>query len=225
LRPSTVGRRPRRWATGLALIALGLVAATVALALRNPSTRPAATPHALASKVGSGPEQRQTRKSEPRTLARAQLPRPVHIAIPSIHVSARVIPLGLNPDRTLEVPTGFAKTGWFTEGPEPGERGAAVIVGHLESLNGPGVFFHLRDLRPGGRIRIRLADGTVVRYVARSSLTVPKGRFPTRRVYARTPQSKLRLITCSGLLDSTTGSHPDNYIVFASLVEPGGSSS
>jgi sortase (surface protein transpeptidase) len=152
------------------------------------------------------------------------MPRPVHIAIPSIDVSARVIPLGLNPDRTLEVPTNFADTGWFTQGPEPGERGAAVIVGHLESLNGPGVFFHLRDLRPGRLIRIRLADGTIVRYVAGSSLTVSKDRFPTKLVYSRTLQPTLRLITCSGQLDPTTGRHPDNYIVFASLVGAGGSS-
>jgi sortase (surface protein transpeptidase) len=153
------------------------------------------------------------------------MPRPIRIAIPSIHVFARVIPLGLNRDRTLEVPTDLADTGWFTQGPEPGERGAAVIVGHLESLSGPGVFFHLRDLRPGGLIRIRLADGTVVRYVARSSLRVPKARFPTKRVYAPTPEPTLRLITCSGRLDPATGWHPDNYIVFASLVGAGSSPS
>jgi LPXTG-site transpeptidase (sortase) family protein len=149
------------------------------------------------------------------------MPRPVRIVIPSIHVSARVIPLGLNPDRTLEVPADLADTGWFTEGPEPGERGAAVIVGHVASRSGPGVFLHLRDLRAGRMIRIHLEDGTVVRYVATSSITVPKNRFPTRLVYAQTRRPTLRLITCSGELDPSTGRHPDNYIVFASLTERG----
>jgi LPXTG-site transpeptidase (sortase) family protein len=153
------------------------------------------------------------------------MPRPVHIVIPAIGVSARVIPLGLNPDRTLEVPTNLADAGWFTKGPEPGEQGAAVIVGHVASRSGPGVFLHLRDLRSGEIIKVRLRDGTVVRYTARSSITVPKDRFPTRRVYAQTSRPTLRLITCSGELDPATGQHPDNYIVFASLLERGGSSS
>jgi LPXTG-site transpeptidase (sortase) family protein len=146
------------------------------------------------------------------------MPRPVHISIPAINVSARVVPLGLNPDRTLEVPTNLADTGWFTEGPEPGETGAAVIVGHVASLSGPGVFYLLRELRPGEVIRIRLRGGTLVRYRARSTIVVPKTAFPTKRVYAQTPRPTLRLITCSGRLNASTGQHPDNRIVFASLI-------
>jgi LPXTG-site transpeptidase (sortase) family protein len=156
-------------------------------------------------------------------LVRKEMPRPVRIVIPAIRVSARVIPLGLNPDRTLEVPSALADTGWYTGGPEPGERGAAVIAGHVASRNGPGVFLHLRDLRAGAMIKIHLEDGTVVRYVARSSITVPKNRFPTRLVYAQTPRPTLRLITCSGTLDPATGQHRDNYIVFASVIERGAS--
>jgi LPXTG-site transpeptidase (sortase) family protein len=146
------------------------------------------------------------------------MPRPVHIAIPAIDVSARIVPLGLNPDRTLEVPTNLADTGWFTKGPEPGERGAAVVAGHVASLSGPGVFYRLRELQPGDVIRIRLRDGEVVRYQARSMIVVPKTVFPTTRVYAQTTRPTLRLITCSGTLDASTGQHPDNRIVFASLL-------
>ena len=146
------------------------------------------------------------------------MPRPVRIAIPSIGVSAPVVPLGLNPDGTLEVPTDFNQTGWFTEGPEPGETGAAVIVGHLESLSGPGVFYRLRDLRVGQVISIRLRDRSVVRYVVDSMLRVSKSRFPTGRVYAHTKKPTLRLITCAGTMNPSTGYHPDNYIVFASIL-------
>jgi sortase (surface protein transpeptidase) len=147
-----------------------------------------------------------------------EMPRPVHIVIPAIGVSARIVRLGLNPDRTLEVPKNLADTGWFTEGPEPGERGAAVVVGHVASLGGSGVFYRLRDVRPGDVIRIRLRDGEIVRYRARSMLVVPKTAFPTRRVYAQTPRPTLRLITCSGTMDASSGHHPDNRIVFASLL-------
>jgi LPXTG-site transpeptidase (sortase) family protein len=146
------------------------------------------------------------------------MPRPVHISIPAIYVSARIVPLSLNRDRTLEVPMNLADTGWFTGGPEPGERGAAVVVGHVASLSGPGVFYRLRDLHPGDVIMIRLRDGKVVRYRARSTIVVPKTDFPTKRVYAQTPRPTLRLITCSGTLDASTGHHPDNRIVFASFL-------
>jgi sortase (surface protein transpeptidase) len=146
------------------------------------------------------------------------MPRPVNIAIPAIDVSARIVPLGLNPDHTLEVPANLADTGWFTEGPEPGERGATVVVGHVASLSGPGVFYRLRDLHPGDVIRIRLRDGEVVSYRARSVIVVPKISFPTKRVYAQTPRPTLRLITCSGTLDASTGQHPDNRIVLASFL-------
>jgi len=154
-----------------------------------------------------------TIKAPPREMSR-----PVHIVIPAIGVSARIVRLGLNPDRTLEVPKNLADTGWFTEGPEPGERGAAVVVGHVASLGGSGVFYRLRDVRPGDVIRIRLRDGEIVRYRARSMLVVPKTAFPTRRVYAQTPRPTLRLITCSGTMDASSGHHPDNRIVFASLL-------
>lgn len=146
-----------------------------------------------------------------------QLPMPVRISIPSIGVDARVVSLGLNRDHTIQVPRNLADTGWFRPGPEPGEPGAAVIVGHLAAKSGPGVFLRLRALRRGGMILVRLQDGTTVRFVARSMLRVSKNRFPTRRVYARTKQPTLRLITCAGKLNPTTGHHPDNYIVFATL--------
>jgi LPXTG-site transpeptidase (sortase) family protein len=146
------------------------------------------------------------------------MPIPVRISIPAIGVSARVVPLGLNRDRTIQVPTNFANTGWFRPGPEPGETGAAVIVGHVASRRGPAVFYRLRGLRVGDVIRIRLQDQSIVRYVARSMIRVPKSRFPTKRVYARTKQPTLRLITCAGPLNPSTGHHPDNYIVFATNV-------
>jgi sortase (surface protein transpeptidase) len=151
-------------------------------------------------------------------VTRKQMPVPVHISIPAIGVSARIVPLGLNRDGTLQVPTNFADTGWFRGGPEPGETGAAVVVGHLSSVRGPGVFWRLKNLRAGQKITIRLQGGSIVHFVARSMMRVPKSRFPTNLVYAKTARPTLRLITCAGTLNPATGHHPDNYIVFSTLV-------
>jgi sortase (surface protein transpeptidase) len=154
----------------------------------------------------------------PAAKVRKQLPDPVRVVIPAIGVDARIVPLGLNRDRTMQVPSNRANAGWFKPGPEPGEQGAAVIVGHLATKAGAGVFFRLSKLRRGSLIEVRLKDGSTVTFVAKSMLRVAKSRFPTRRVYARTAQPTLRLITCAGAFNRATGHHTDNYIVFASVL-------
>jgi LPXTG-site transpeptidase (sortase) family protein len=147
------------------------------------------------------------------------MPDPQRLFIPAIGLSAPVIPLGLNPDGSLQVPKSFSQTGWFTQGPEPGERGAAVIAGHFDAKSGPGVFYRLRALRRGDRITVALQGGAKVSFAVTSTLATRKTRFPTRLVYRRTPQPTLRLITCDGAFDSSTGHYLDNYIVFANLID------
>lgn len=154
-----------------------------------------------------------------RTFVRArQMPRPVRIVIPAIGVSARVIPLHRNRNRTLQVPTRWEQAGWFVGGPEPGENGAAVIVGHVDSKSGPAVFFRLRALRSGDRINVVLKNKSTVRFVVRSKRAVLKKRFPTALVFGKTKTPTLRLITCDGRFDGSTGHYVDNLVVFASQV-------
>jgi LPXTG-site transpeptidase (sortase) family protein len=148
-----------------------------------------------------------------------QMPNPVRLLVPAIAVSAPVIPLGLNPDKTIQVPKSFSQAGWFTEGPEPGERGAAVIVGHFDAKSGPGVFYRLRALRRGDIVTVALRGGSKVRFAVTRTLAVRKTRFPTNLVYQRTPRPTLRLVTCDGAFDSSTGHYVDNYIVFADLID------
>jgi sortase (surface protein transpeptidase) len=143
---------------------------------------------------------------------------PVRIRIRAIGVSAPVIPLHLNRDGTLEVPSDFADTGWFVGGPEPGETGAAVVAGHVDSRRGPAVFYRLRALTRGDVVRLTLRDGTVVRFAVNGTKAAPKKHFPWRLVYRRTARPTLRLITCDGVFDSSTGHYVDNYIVFATLI-------
>jgi sortase (surface protein transpeptidase) len=144
-------------------------------------------------------------------------PRPVHIQIPAIGVDARVIRLGLNPDHTLEVPRNFADTGWWAGGTSPGDPGPAVIAGHVDSYTGPAVYFRLKELRRGDGIRIVRRNGSVVRFTVQGLHSYPKSHFPTKQVYGPTRQPTLRLITCSGTFDRSTGHYLDNTVVFATL--------
>jgi hypothetical protein len=140
---------------------------------------------------------------------------PTNIWIPSIGVGSTLIRLGLNPDGSLEVPANFAVAGWWAGGRSPGERGAAVIVGHVDSKSGPAVFFLLRYLRHGDPIWVQRQDGRKVRFVVQRLEQVPKIHFPTQEVYGYHPQAMLRLITCGGAFNHQTGHYADNVIVFA----------
>lgn len=147
----------------------------------------------------------------------SQAPRPVGIRIPTISVDADMIALGLRDDGSIEVPTDFAQTGWWADGPEPGEPGPAVVLGHVDSRSGPAVFFSLSDLVPNDEVIIERADGSSVAYKVDRIEQHPKDRFPTDSVYGDTPDAQLRLVTCGGEFDRSERSYRDNIVVFASL--------
>jgi sortase (surface protein transpeptidase) len=142
---------------------------------------------------------------------------PVRVVIPSIGVDARVTRLGLNPDGTLEVPANFNDAGWWSGGTVPGERGPAVIVGHVDSKAGPAVFYRLRELGRGDVAIVHGAGGSVAQFVVRSAEQVAKNNFPTDRVYGETPNAALRLITCGGAFDDSAGHYVDNLVIYARL--------
>ena len=73
--------------------------------------------------------------------------KPVELSIPRIEVSTRLMGLGLEKDGSVEVPENAEVAGWFRRGPPPGSPGSSVILGHVDSLSGPAVFFRLRELR------------------------------------------------------------------------------
>ncbi|MFD8701588.1 class F sortase [Kitasatospora sp. NPDC059648] len=141
---------------------------------------------------------------------------PTRLLIPSISVDAPVTELGLNADGTVQVPTAdhADQVGCYRNGPTPGEAGPAVLIGHLDTRNGPAVFRHLPELHPGELVRIRRSDGGTVDFKVRSLLQAAKDRFPTDTVYGDTPGPALRLITCGGRIGSD-GHWTDNIIVLA----------
>jgi LPXTG-site transpeptidase (sortase) family protein len=99
----------------------------------------------------------------------------------------------------------------------PGDIGPAVIAGHVDSVTEPAVFARLGELRPGDEVRVTLSTGAVEVFAVDSLTSAPKDAFPTQLVYGPTPTAQLRLITCDGVFNSSTGHYLDNLIVFASL--------
>jgi hypothetical protein len=145
----------------------------------------------------------------------APIPDPAAVSIPAIDVNSSLVRLGLNDDRTMEVPD-FPVAGWYTGSVRPGQRGPAVLAGHVDSYEGPAVFYRLSELEPGDEIDITRDDGSVVTYVVDRLEQFDKDQFPTEQVYGDATEPELRLITCGGEFDTEERSYRDNFVVFAS---------
>ena len=163
---------------------------------------------------GGGEPPAEATSTRPVTDERVEAGRPVSIAIPAAGVDARVVPVGLRSDGAMEVP-GVDLAGWYEPGPRPGDAGPAVIVGHVDSRDGPAVFFRLGELRRGDRIDVGQQGGGGRSFVVDRVERRPKEALPTERIWNRTNKPLLRLITCGGGFDRSTGHYRDNIIVFA----------
>jgi hypothetical protein len=151
------------------------------------------------------------------------LPRsvPVSLQIPALGVSSTVMRLGLSSDGTMQVPPLFgqpSEAGWYEYSPTPGQPGPSVIVGHVDTYKGPSVFYRLGTARPGEEVDVGLADRTTAVFRVTGVREYTKAGFPSGTVYGPTSNAALRLITCGGNYDATTGHYLGSTVVFASLV-------
>jgi len=142
---------------------------------------------------------------------------PVRVRIPSIDVDSPLASLGVDGAGALIPPADVATAGWFAGGPVPGEVGPSVIAAHVDSYQGPAVFFRLRELAAGDAILVDRADGTTARFTVSRTDRFPKDAFPSDDVYGPTPRAELRLITCGGEFDRSRRSYVDNVVVYAAL--------
>ncbi|GGX54330.1 class F sortase [Streptomyces minutiscleroticus] len=143
---------------------------------------------------------------------------PTHVTIPSLGISSPVTELGLNEDRTVQVPPADQPmtTGWYTGSSVPGDVGAAVLIGHNETRHGDAVFHDLKKIREGADITVEDTEGTTLHFTVTATEAVKKNAFPSQKVYGPTDDRALRLITCDGAYDSD-GHTVDNLIVYATL--------
>lgn len=182
----------------------------------GPGPAAAPTPSGGTSATTAGPSQDQSRLDLGPALAASD---PVGLDIPAIGVRANsLVALGLAKDGSIEVPTDFAQPGWYNLGPTPGEFGPAVIAGHVDSKAGPAVFYRLGELKAGQRVTVTRKDGSVATFAIDRVARYAKADFPTTLVYGPTTRAEIRLVTCGGAFDATTGHYVDNIVAFGHLL-------
>nr|MDQ6937447.1 class F sortase [Actinomycetota bacterium] len=145
---------------------------------------------------------------------------PIRVVVRRLGISSPLEKLQLLADGSLQSPTTFPVAGWFAAGIRPGAVGPAVIAGHVDSVDGPAVFYRLRDMVVGDDIAVTDARGTTRHFQVTDIHHYPKTHFPTDVVYGPTALPVLRLVTCTGEFDFAHRSYLDNLVVSAELVAP-----
>ena len=145
---------------------------------------------------------------------------PVEVRIPVLGARSTLIPLGLNPDGTAEVPPldQPLQAGWYKHGPAPGDTGPAVLLGHVDGHGRPGIFHDLAKLKSGDRVEVARYDNSTATFTISRVGRVPKDHFPTDSVYGETTTPQLRLITCGGAFDPATATYDQRWVLRATLI-------
>ncbi len=201
---------PLKRAVGALAITFGI--ATACLGISELVTEPARAPGPLALgsvPVHTGPAE----AAEPGKQASAAPP--VRIRIPAIGLDQPLTGVRVQQDGRLGVPPDPSTVSWWSDGPIPGNSGAAIVVGHVDSTTGPGAFHGLSALRPGDKITVARDDRSHVTFTVQALRQYEKDTFPDSKVYATTGPPALHLITCSGTYDRTRGEYRSNLVIYA----------
>ena len=144
---------------------------------------------------------------------------PTELVIPSLDISAPVDPVGLADTGGIAAPplSQAERTGWYSDGPSPGQTGAAVIVGHIDDQQGPAVFHRIGQMRTGDRIEVTRQDGQIAVFEVTDVRSYPKTALPPE-VYGDFRAPELRLITCGGEWVGGEFGYAENVVVSATLV-------
>jgi LPXTG-site transpeptidase (sortase) family protein len=153
----------------------------------------------------STPSPTPVQKAHPSPVATATPPLNmadnVHLLIPKIGVDAPVEPVHVGADGALGTPTRnqWEGVGWYQNGPIPGQRGSAVIDGHLDRPGAlPAVFWRLHELSVGDMVTIEDANGQTLHFRVIKVAFYPPDDAPTAQIFGDTSGTFLNLITCAG---------------------------
>lgn len=156
----------------------------------------------------------------PPTIITTDTSLPKTISIPQINVSANIESVGMDKQGRMDIPQKADNVAWYNLGYKPGEKGNAVIDGHLDKQTGaPAVFWNLKKLQPGDKIIVTDTQGTQKTFSVIKTINYPYNQFPLKQVFGPADQPLLNLITCEGQWDKTTKNYSHRTVVYAQLVQ------
>lgn len=117
----------------------------------------------------------------------------------------------------MGVPKNTDNTAWFKDGPKPGDKGNAVMNGHVDNKWGPSVFYRLKELKKGNKVIVTSSSGKKRTFEVIKVQSYPREEKPNAFFgYAFT--RNLNFITCTGTFDHAAGTHEKRLVVFTQLI-------
>ena len=154
------------------------------------------------------------RSGNPEDVLPAKGPRPVAIRVGDINLDASVIPVGVDAEKQLDVPSADL-VGWYQYSPTPGSSGATVLAAHVDYGGKQGAFFNLHQLAIGERFELVLEDGSIKEYEVTGNTTYDKVNLPEEDLFRKDGKPVLQLVTCGGTFDPVARSYEANVVVSA----------
>ncbi len=198
----------------LRLVILGFVAGLVYLSYAYFRIHQGST-----NQIVSGFDQKIAAQSLPELPKAPDHGLPIRLQIPRIKVDADITSVGLTKAGDMDVPTSVKDVGWYKYGPNPGNKGSAVVAGHLDGENGEtGVFINLNKLQKGDILSVLDDQGQAITFVVRETRTYNQNEQPGEVFYS-SDGVHLNLVTCFGAWDKSRGSYSKRLVVFANEVK------
>lgn len=145
----------------------------------------------------------------------ADLPRVITIS--KIQVSARIKRIVAQSSGELSAPRNIYDAGWYDGSVKPGEKGTALLVGHVFGASQPGIFYRLNNLTQNDIIEIEMGDGRKLTFKVVSIEYVSHENVDLEKALASSDPSRptLNLLTYSGRYDVRTNSYEKRIFIHA----------
>ncbi len=154
------------------------------------------------------------RSGNPLDVQPSKGPRPVSIRVGDLNLDASVIPVGVDDEKRLDVPSADL-VGWYQYSATPGETGTTVLAAHVDYGGEEGVFFNLDQLQINQRFEVELEDGSIRQYQVTANSTYNKVDLPGEELFRKDGEPTLQLVTCGGEFDADARSYEANVVVSA----------
>jgi sortase (surface protein transpeptidase) len=142
------------------------------------------------------------------------------LLIPAIGVNAPIESVGVQANGAMDTArqSPWSDVGLYTGGPRPGDRGSAVIAGHLDRPGGnPAVFWRLHELHVDDEVQFVNAQGkTLLFHVTRIEM-YPVQDAPVQVIFGNTTGRFLNLTTCTGDWIPTQHQRAMRLVVYTSF--------
>ncbi|WP_254450253.1 class F sortase [Cohnella herbarum] len=139
---------------------------------------------------------------------------PARIYIPAIDVHADIEPVSVTSKGQMGVPNSTGRVGYLSSGILPGAVGNAIMDGHVDSYEGPAVFFDLKKLKKGDSVIVKNDKGYSIPFIVESVESFRTSEAPIQRIFGHADEPRLNLITCTGKYSRKKREHEERLIVF-----------